>query len=75
MKNYYDVGLERLADAVMKQAAEDYVGVLSELKENPNNKRVIREKEELEEFFSSKYCRNISKADPAKIVELCKTCI
>lgn len=70
--NYYDCGLETLADQIIITAAKDYMNVLRAVQKNPSNKKALREKTKLEMFFTSRYCKNISKADPVKIMSLCQ---
>lgn len=44
---------ENLANAIIKQAARDYMTTLRKLKKNPRNKAAMTEAMDLERFFHS----------------------
>ncbi len=46
-------GWQELANAIVEQAARDYVAVLKKLLRSPKNDKLRREKKSLERFFQS----------------------
>lgn len=62
-KNYED-----LANAIVKQAVDDYqMGLLSEM--TSENRKYVRE---CEEFFKSGWCQSLTKVDGNVIIERCR---
>ena len=57
-KNY-----ENLANAIILQAVRDYRTALKCLKLNPNNRKALSDKEEIERFFRSKWYSTLTSVD------------
>lgn len=54
---------ENLANAIVVQAANDYREALNALNQNPKYKPAIKNKSELEQFFSSHWFDRLTKVD------------
>lgn len=72
---YNDDGLDMIADQIIITAAKDYMKILKAIKKNPSNEKALRAKKKLDDFFNSDYCKKISRANPKKIVRMCKESI
>ena len=59
---------ENLANAIVKQAADDYEAALRKLKKNPRNKAAMGEAMELENFFHSGWYGVLTKVDPDYLI-------
>lgn len=59
---------ENLANAIVKQAADDYEAALRKLKKNPRNKAAMGETMELENFFHSGWYGVLTKVDPDYLI-------
>lgn len=57
-KNY-----ENLANTIILQAVRDYRTALKCLKLNPNNRKALSDKEEIECFFHSKWYSTLTSVD------------
>lgn len=71
MKNLEEAYLE-LANAIVIQAANDYRAAAIKLKKNPDDVNAWKMKRECVRFFNSKWCRELTNADPKKILEQLK---
>lgn len=60
---------ENLANAIIKQAARDYMTVLRKLKKNPQNKAAMAEAMELERFFHSGWYGCLTSVDGDYLIE------
>ena len=54
---------ENLANAIVKQAARDYMTALKRLKKNPYDRKKRKEVRELEEFFHSDWYELLTDVD------------
>jgi len=61
-------GWEELAQAVIVQAVEDYRRALKGLNRNPVNPRLLKRKQECDQFFRSEWFTVLTDADPEKII-------
>jgi hypothetical protein len=59
---------ENLANAIVEQAAKDYVDALRRIKKNPRNKAAMGEAMELENFFHSGWYGLLTKVDPDYLI-------
>ncbi|MBE5718381.1 MAG: hypothetical protein EGR80_07500 [Ruminiclostridium sp.] len=62
-KNY-----ENLANAIILQAVRDYRTALKCLKLNPNNRKALSDKEEIERFFRSKWYSTLTSVDGKMLI-------
>lgn len=62
-------GYERLANAVVEQAALDYQQALQKCSLNPWNESARKEKRELEQFFDSDWFAILTNLDPVALLE------
>ena len=62
-KNY-----ENLANAIILQAVRDYRTALKCLKLNPNNRKALSDKEEIERFFRSKWYSTLTSVDGEMLI-------
>lgn len=60
---------EELANAIVIQAAEDYRDALRHIQKFPRSKCAKAEVEELETFFLSGWCKELTAVDGKKIME------
>ena len=60
---------ERLANAIILQAASDYRRVLKKLKKNPQNRDVMKEVLQIEKFFRSPCYQVLTKVDGEFLIE------
>ena len=69
----YDYGdmacWQDLANAVIRQAAEDYRSCCAALKRRPDLSVQAKHKRKLEDFFRSRWFRTLSEADGIEIME------
>lgn len=65
-------GYINLANAIIVQAADDYLKVLRRLKKHPDSKSCLDELEELEEFFHSEKFEILTDVDPDYILDRLK---
>jgi hypothetical protein len=59
---------ENLANAIVKQAARDYMTALKRLKKNPYDRKKRKEVRELEEFFHSDWYELLTDVDPHYLI-------
>ena len=62
-------GWQALANAIVEQAAKDYVKVLKRLVLAPKNDSLFREKKELECFFHSSWYEVLTDVDPDYLLD------
>ena len=62
-KNLADDPYERLANAIVLQAADDYRKTLKTVKRNPHNRGAIDEALEIEKFFRSDWYSTLTNVD------------
>lgn len=62
-------GGEKLAQAIILQAVEDYRHALKWLKRFPKHSKLLKRKNECEHFFNSEWFRVLTWAVPEKIIE------
>ena len=60
---------ERLAGAIVAQAAKDYMKALGTLGRNRSNVNAIGMKEEVERFFASSWYQELTDIDPAFLMQ------
>lgn len=58
-----------LANAIVKQAAVDYMAALKKLKHGRSNKSAAREAAEIEEFFHSDLYLKLTSVDPDYLIQ------
>lgn len=63
---------EQLANAVVIRAAEDYRIVLKSCMKQPEDKRMQKERQKLERFFSSDWYKILTSVDGEKLMEKIK---
>ena len=61
---------ERLANAIIVNAANDYRVVLKKCKNNPYNEDAIQERKKLENFFLSAWYKALTKVDGTYLMTL-----
>ena len=59
---------EKLANAVIAQAAEDYRAALKKIKAHPKNKDVINEALRIERFFRSGWYQTLTSVDGERLI-------
>ena len=59
---------ENLANAIVKQAARDYMTALKRLKKDPYDRKKRKEVRELEEFFHSDWYELLTDVDPDYLI-------
>ena len=69
MKDEY----EKLAMAIVKQAAMDYKKVLSILRYDPHDKKALIERESLERFFRSRWFSILCNLDGEELMQMVRT--
>ena len=57
-------GYQALANAIVKQAADDYVSVLVHLKKRPKSRELRLEQRRLEHFFRSDWYNTLTNVNP-----------
>jgi hypothetical protein len=62
-------GYERLANAIVEQAAFDYQQALQKFGRNPWDESAQKEKQELEQFFDSDWFAILTNLDPVALLE------
>ena len=67
-KNYSCDPYENLANAIVGQAAKDYLSALKKLKKNPRNKMAMDEAMRLEKFFHSGWYGVLTSVDPDYLI-------
>jgi hypothetical protein len=67
-KNYGADPYENLANAIVAQAARDYLTALKKLKKNPGNKAAMDEAMRLERFFHSGWYGVLTSVDPDYLI-------
>lgn len=60
---------ERLADAIILRAVEDYRNALEKLNKHPRNRAALYTKREVERFFRSNWYALLSEVDPEMIIK------
>lgn len=61
-------GYEKLANAIIIQAAKDYRVALRRLRRKPNNKDAASEKESIERFFRSDWFRTLTEVNGEMLI-------
>lgn len=59
---------ENLANAIIVQAARDYMAALKKLKKNPRNREAMSDAMKLEQFFHSSWYGVLTTADPDYLI-------
>ena len=67
-KNYGSDPYQNLANAIVAQAAQDYLSALKKLKKNPRNKMAMDEAMQLEKFFHSGWYEILTDVDPDYLI-------
>lgn len=67
-KNYGSDPYQNLANAIVAQAAEDYLLALKKLKKNPRNRMAMDEAMQLEKFFHSGWYEILIDVDPDYLI-------
>lgn len=62
-------GYERLANAIILRAVEDYRNALKRLRHFPHDHNSSRVKAEVERFFHSKWFSALTSLDPEMLIE------
>lgn len=60
---------ERLANAIILQAASDYRRDLKKIKKNPQNKDVMNDALQIEKFFRSSWYQTLTTVDGAFLIQ------
>ena len=68
-KNLAEEPYERLANAIILQAASDYRRVLKKLKKNPQNRDVMNEALQIEKFFHSPWYQVLTTVDGEFLIQ------
>ena len=63
---------EKLANAIVIRAADDYRSARRKLKRNPRNQLALAEKDEIERFFLSSWIKVLTKANGGMILRKLK---
>ena len=69
-KDRWDNPYERLANAVVIQAAKDYRECLDNIKVNPKDREAIQEALEIERFFRSKWYQALTSIDGEYLIKM-----
>lgn len=69
MKENYEA-YENLANAIIKQAARDYMAALRRLKNNPCSRKELKTVKQLEEFFYSDWYGVLTNVDPNYLIRM-----
>ena len=67
-KNYGCDPYENLANAIVAQAAQDYLSALKRLKKNPRNRTAMDEAMQMEKFFHSGWYEILTDVDPDYLI-------
>lgn len=67
-KNYGSDPYQNLANAIVEQAAQDYLSALKKLKKNPRNRMAMDEAMQLEKFFHSGWYEILTEVDPDYLI-------
>ena len=67
-KNYGSDPYQNLANAIVAQAAQDYLSALKKLKKNPRNRMAMDEVMQLEKFFHSGWYGVLTGVDPDYLI-------
>ena len=67
-KNYGSDPYQNLANAIVAQAAQDYLSALKKLKKNPRNRIAMDEAMQLEKFFHSGWYEILTDVDPDYLI-------
>lgn len=67
-KNYGSDPYQNLANAIVAQAAQDYLSALKKLKKNPKNRMAMDEAMQLEKFFHSGWYGVLTGMDPDYLI-------
>ena len=67
-KNFGSDPYQNLANAIVAQAAEDYLSALKRLKKNPRNRMAMDEAMQLEKFFHSGWYEILTDVDPDYLI-------
>lgn len=62
-------GWEALANAIVKQAAQDYREALKFLRKHPDSKEAMKTAMEAEEFFHSDWYATLTDIDPDYLID------
>lgn len=62
-------GYQALANAIVRQAADDYCAVLIRLRKRPNDRELRFEKRRLEHFFHSGWYDTLTNVDPKQLMK------
>ncbi|MCH4000657.1 MAG: hypothetical protein LKF15_10635 [Lachnospiraceae bacterium] len=60
---------ENLANAIIIQAADDYVAALKRIQKNPGNKAALHDAMSIENFFHSGWFGVLTSVDPDYLIE------
>lgn len=60
---------ENLANAIIIQAADDYVAALKKIRKHPDNKAALHDAMSLENFFHSGWFGTLTSVDPDYLIE------
>lgn len=67
-KNYGSDPYQNLANAIVAQAAQDYLSALKKLKKNPRNRMAMDEAMQLEKLFHSGWYEILTDVDPDYLI-------
>ena len=67
-KNYGSDPYQNLANAIVAQAAQDYLSALKKLKKNPRNRTAMDEAMQMEKFFHSGWYEILTGVDPDYLI-------
>lgn len=67
-KHYGSDPYQNLANAIVAQAAQDYLSALKKLKKNPRNRMAMDEAMQLEKFFHSGWYEILTDVDPDYLI-------
>jgi hypothetical protein len=67
-KNYGSDPYQNLANAIVAQAAQDYLSALKKLKKNPRNRMAMDEAMQMEKFFHSGWYEILTDVDPDYLI-------
>ena len=67
-KNYGSDPYQNLDNAIVAQAAQDYLSALKKLKKNPRNRMAMDEAMQLEKFFHSGWYGVLTGVDPDYLI-------
>jgi hypothetical protein len=67
-KNYGPDPYQNLANAIVAQAAQDYLSALKKLKKNPRNRMAMDEAMQMEKFFHSGWYGVLTGVDPDYLI-------